>query len=172
MPKTLTIFICLSLTVAIGLLFFWPKYQELKSVKEKVSQKRAELQYREEYLLNLKRLSEELKKYSDSVAKIDSILPPSLFLPSLLNFLEKTSAEAGLILKSLGRVSTQPSEKWPEIKIHSFDFSLSGSYSAFKSFLFALERSARLIKTEMISLSTFGKGPPFNFDLKIKFYSY
>lgn len=172
MNKPLTIAICLFLTLAIGVVLLWPKYQDFKSLQEKTFQKRTELQYKEEYFSNLKELSEELKKYSESLSKIDSILPSAPSLPALFDFLGKNSAQSGLILTSIGQVSSQPLEQRPDIKVHSLNLSLFGSYSSFKNFLSALEKSARFIETEAISLSALEKKPTFKFDLKIKFYSY
>ena len=174
--KPLLIAICFFLTALLGVVLIWPKYQDFKAVNQKISQKRAEVQYREEYSGNLKELSNQLKEYSNSLSKIDSILPATLSLPALFDYLQKTSAQSGLILKSLSQVSSQTLEEKPEIRVHSLSLSLFGSYSSFKNFLSALEKSARFIDAEAISLTASegkaAKESALSFNLKIKFYSY
>ncbi|MDI6591445.1 MAG: type 4a pilus biogenesis protein PilO [Patescibacteria group bacterium] len=148
-----------------------PQYQNLKSVQEEINQKRAEIKYSQEHFLKLNELSGELGKYSTQLSKIDSALPLSPSLPSLFGFLQKTSSESGLILKRFGEVTSESLPEREKIKEHSLPLALSGSYSSFKSFLSSLEKTARLIEIESLSFSSL-EGPPFNFNLKIKFHSY
>lgn len=170
MNRAITIFISFLLTIVIGLVLVWPKYQDFKSLQTRISQKRAELQSQEEYFSNLQKISEELSQYSDSLQKIDTILPLNSDLPAVFNFLEKTASQSGLILKSLGLLESPPQPEGSEIKTHFLMFSLLGPYPSFKNFLLTLEKSARLIETESISFSV-SEGRP-TYKLKIKFYSY
>lgn len=171
--KNLPLLIAISLFIilVLGVVLVLPKYQDLKSLQEKISQKRAELQYTQDYFSDLNKLSTELKKYSAELSKIDSALPLDPSLPSLFRFLQKTSSESGLVLKRLGQVSSNSLPERGKLKEYSLDLSLSGSYLSFKSFLSALEKTARLIEIESFSFSSL-EGPPFTFSLKIKFHSY
>lgn len=175
--KLLITVICLLFTIVLGVFLAWPQYQDLKSLQKKNIEKKTELQYKEEYFLNLKEISEELKQYPDSLSKIDSFLPSYLSLPNLFNFLQKMSSEYGLILKTIGQLTTSSLKEREKVQQHSLDLSLSGSYSSFKNFLSGLEKSARLAEVEFIYFSTpkeklLTKETPFTFNIKIKFYSY
>lgn len=171
--KTITSSISFLLALLILGVFAWPKYQELKSIQEKIGAKETELQYLEEYFKNLKTLSEELKKHSDNLSKIDSFLPSDPSLPSLLEFLQKTGSEHGLILKKIGQATSSSSKTQERIKEYQIQLSLSGSYSSLKSYLAALEKTSRLIEVDSISFFSPREGEElFTFDLMIKFHSY
>ena len=179
MSRPTTILISLCGVFLIG--FFWlsPQYQNLKNLNLKIGEKKAELQHKEEYYSNLKKISEESKNYESELSKIDSALPLDPSLPSLFNFLEKTAAQNGLILKNFGTFSVTPSatpsEEQPEIteiKSIYLDITVAGSYPALKNFLSALEKTARFVEAENISFSSPKEKEPFSFNLTIKAHSY
>ncbi|XOB41960.1 MAG: type 4a pilus biogenesis protein PilO [Candidatus Nealsonbacteria bacterium] len=179
MSKSIAIVILLISILVIGVFLIWPKYQDLRSLQLEIGKKTAELQYKEKHISNLQEVSEELEKYKPELSKIDSILPFNPSLPSLFNFLQKASSQNGLIFRNVDSFSmTTPKEK-PGIKEISLNLGVSGSYSAFRNFLSTLEKSARLIEIENISFSSPEEKPtvptqetPFDFDLRIKVYSY
>lgn len=153
----------------------WPKYQELKLKRAEVYQKETELRNLKDYGAEISFLSEELKKYSAELEKIDSALPSRFSLLSFLNYLQKTTSENGLILKNYGYSLPPPAkekEGGQEIKEVHFDMNFSGSYSSFKNFLPVLEKSSKLIEIEKISFSVSEMEKPWDFSLGIKFYSY
>lgn len=160
--------------LAIGFFFVFPEYRNLKNLTTEVREKKAELQYKKEYYSNVKRISEELKKYESEISKIDSAFPSRPFLPSLFNFLEKTAIQNGLILKQIGKFSITPSKENLEIKNIYIEIIAGGSYPAFKNFLSALEKTARLVEVENIVFSspTLEEEKLFSFELKIKTHSY
>lgn len=169
------IIIAISVIIAIVLVItlILPKYRELNALQVGVEQRQAELQRRKDYFKDLYNMSEELKEYQEALSKIDSALPPELSLPSLLDYLERISAENNLIFGSIGGVRTYTLEQRPNIREHYLSFSLSGSYASFKEWLYTLEKSSRLIEVTSINLSTSGLGEDyFHFNLGIKFYSY
>jgi len=172
MNRPITIAIFLFLTFILGLAFLWPKYQDLKSFQRKVEEKRAELQSKEEYFLNLSNIAEELKKYENQLLKIDSALPPDPSISALADFLQKKISQSGLVLNEVKLVSITPSEDLPGIQKIHLDLQILGSYPSFKNFLLILEKSARLIELENIAFSSPEKEGPFTFDLRIKVYSY
>jgi len=160
----------LSLALILGIGLVWPKYQELKFLKQRSEEKRAEIEGREEYLQDLNKAAEVLKNYQNQLAKIDSALPPSLELEVLLNFLQKASSQSGLILKDIKPPVSQPSSE-EELKETELSLAVSGAYTSFKNFLSILEMTARLIEVESISFSSTKEGLQ-DFNLKIKVYSY
>lgn len=171
MNRPITIAVCIWLSLILGVGFLWPKYQDLRNSQKKIEEKKAELQYKEEYFSELNKTSDALKEYSEILQKIDSSLPADPNLPSLFDFLQKVSSQNGLVLKRINPVSTTPFED-SKIQETHLNLSLSGSYSAFKNFLSTLQKSARLIEIESITFSSPEKEETFNFDLKIKVYSY
>lgn len=185
MNKLLNIIICILLGLFLGVFLVWPKYQEVKSLGAVVEKKQLEFQYRGEYFAGLEKLSGQLAKYQEGLSKIDSALPLEPSLPSLLRFLQKTASENGLILTSVGFTlpaslkESQESSAPKAFQGIKFSLALSGSYPAFKNFLYSLEGSSRLWEPESFSLSSAGakekraeKGETLSFDLQVKTYTY
>jgi len=173
MSKSSAIAILLISILIIGAFLVFPKYQDLRSLRLEIGRRNTELQSKEKHILNLQEVSRELEKYQLEISKVDSALPSNPSLPSLFNFLQKESSKNGLILEDIGSFSITIPEDNPEIKEISLNFGVSGSYSAFKSFLSALEKSSRLIEIENISFSASEEKESLpSFDLKIKVYSY
>lgn len=170
--RFIVIAICLIVSLGLGFGIILPKHQGIKNLQFEIEKKEIELRYKEEYFSHLWEISEKLKEFEKSLAKIDSAIPQEPSLPSLFNFLEKISSQSGLLLKKVGPVSSVSLDEKPEIQEHSFSISLLGSYSAFKNFLTSLEKSARLIEVKSISFSSPKKGTSFDFNLLIKVHSY
>lgn len=170
MNRTTTIVICLLLSLALGFFLVWPKAQEFRHKKVDALKKESEFRNLKESLSEIRLLSQGLEEYSNELSKIETALPLRLSLPSLINELQKTASEHGLILKSYSLGSFPKEESG--IKEFSLSLGLSGSYSAFKDFLFVLERSSRLIELENVSFSSPEQGKPSDFNLGIKVYSY
>ncbi len=186
MPRLATIIICLLLSVIIGLFLIWPKYQEFRDVQFRIRGKETEIENQEKYFSQLHDISGKLKGYEADLAKLDSSLPDSPSVVSVLNFFQKTSIQNGLIFKktksfsvglskkSAGAQSssqkTEEAEIASGIKEISIEFEVAGSYSALKNFISALERSARFIEVD--SFFSSGKEEVRSFSLKIKAYSY
>ena len=171
MNRLIVIVILLFVSLILGMLLILPKYEDLSFLRKKIQEKQAELQFKEEYFQDLGEVAEELKKYQSQLSKIDSVLPDDPQLPLLFDYLQKTASQSGLVLKGISVVSVAPGRPVTEIKETSLSLVLSGSYSAFKNFLLTLEKSARLIETESISFASV-EGGQFNFNLRIKVYSY
>jgi len=163
---------CFILSLVLGIVLLWPRYQNLKELQESVSQKETEIQQQEQYFSNLSQIEEKIRKYDKELAKINSALPEDPSLPSLFNFLQKASSQSGLILKGISPFEISLLESSPNLKEIQFSFQVSGPYSSFKDFLSTLENSARLIEVENISFSSPKEGELFNFNLRVKVYSY
>ena len=170
MPRPIIIAISFYLILALGILLISPKYQDLNLAKKTIEEKKDKIQIKEEYFSNLRKISDELERYSESLAKIDSALPPEPFLPDLFNFLQGISSQNGLILKEI-RLGTS-GQRLPKIRETYLSFSVLGFYPSFKNFLSNLEKSARSIEVENIDFTLSIKEAPTSFDLKIKVYSY
>jgi Tfp pilus assembly protein PilO len=172
MPRIFITIICFLITLLLGVGLILPKYQDFKAVQKNINQKSLEVKYKKEYFSQLQKTSEELKNYTDALDKIDSALPLSPNLPTLFEFLQKSSSENGLILKKIKMGSTTPLQGFQEVQETNVSLSLSGSYSAFKNFLTTLQKTSRLIEIVSINFSSPTKGDIFSFDLDIKVHSY
>lgn len=185
MTRLILIIASFSLAITLVVGWVWPEYQDLRFLKQEIEQTKMDLRRKEEYLEQLRKLGEELKKYQSQLAKIDSALPFDPSLEILVNFLQKTASQSGLVLKKIeppvtqkitkeetkGKVSAETKEKELELKQTTLSFMVSGDYSSFRKFLLALENSARLIEVQKISFFPPEEGL-HNFELRIKVYSY
>jgi len=174
------IFIFLILIAIICLIFalILPRYHEFKILQGKSVEKEAEFKAKSEYYFRIEDVFEDLERREEQLFKIDTAIPTEIDFSSLLYFLQKTAFENGVILTSLRFQKSLPLEiKEKEISIQEnfFIFKITATYTGFKNFLFALEKSARLIEVEDISsfsanLDKKGTGIK-TFEFEIKVYS-
>lgn len=174
MRRSIIIIGLLAITGVTVFLLIFPKKGEWDSLKSRLQERQASLQFKEEYFANLREISRKLDKYPEELAKIGSALPAKSQVPALFDFLSRASAESGLILKNIGPLGQEvSSEENKVIKEISLNISVSGDFSAFKNFLRSLENSSRLLNIGSISFasSETPKGPGI-YSLKIKVFSY
>jgi Tfp pilus assembly protein PilO len=179
MSRPLAIIIGLILLLVLGIAVVFPKYQNLNLLQLKVKEKEAALQSEKEYFSNLSEISEKLKKYEESLSKINSALPTEPKFPTLFDFLQTAASQNGLVLKKItpalpGSLKGElAKEGWnPEIRKTGISLQVSGFYPSFKNFLSTLEKTARMIELESVSFFTLEEVGPIDFNLRIKVYSY
>lgn len=180
MPRILISFILFGISLVFGVIFFWPRYQELDSLQVQIENKRQEIKNQDKYYQELSLISKELDEHQEELTKINSALSFNPPLPSLLKYLQKVAPENGLILASISSFSIQPLPERADIKEIQGSLKLSGSYPSLKNFLKTLEKSARLIEVDSVSFSVFQKkegetveiSEIFNFSLSIRTKSY
>ena len=154
-------------SVLLFFLFISPKQTSLSILNSELSQKRQEFETSDRYFQEILKTSERLKNYQEEISKVDSALPEDPSIPSFFNFIQKSSAQSGLLLENIGSIGVKEEGK---LKKWTTDLKLRGDYSSFKNFISILEKSARLIKVEKISLSSEGETPTYN--ITISFFSY
>lgn len=180
MPRIFISFILLGISLVLGVIFFWPRYQELDNLRVQIENEKQEIQNQNEYYQELSLISKELDKHREELTKIDSALSLNPPLLSLLKYLQKIAPENGLILTGISSFLTKPIPERADIKEIQGSLKLSGSYSSLKNFLKTLEKSARLIEVDSISFSasqnkegeTVEISEIFNFSLSIRTKSY
>lgn len=171
MNRPVTIIVCLTFAIILGIAFVFPKKGDLDSLTKKIVEKKAELQSKEIYFASLGKTSQEFEKYPTQLAKIASALPQSSQLPALFDFLQKASSQTGVVLTSITPASAGKSSGGSEgLNENAVNLVASGTYSDFQDFLKTLEGSSRLIEVENISFSIREKVADFS--LKIKAYYY
>lgn len=153
MPKLIASTVLLVVLVGGVIFAVLPKYQEFKDTQLKLKTKEVELTNKKNYIQTLKQTSEELEKYKEETAKIDSAVPTNLSLPSLFDYLQRASFQNGLIFEFIGSFSSNPLLEKPTIKETYTEFSVSGFYKSAKNLLQTLEKSSRLIEVESVSIS-------------------
>lgn len=191
MNKPILIIISFSLAAILAVVLVLPKYQDLQFLNQEIEQKNSEIHHKEEYIEQLKNIKKELELYPSQLAKLNSALPADPAIDVLLNFIQRTVSQSGLVLKEIDPPITKlmeeeetleeitgggetleqiPVEK-SKLKWTDLTFTVSGQYSALKNLLYTLENSARLIEVKKVSFS-----PPEkdfqNFEIQIRTYSY
>ena len=162
--------------IVLGGYYFWlPEYEHFQDLRLALAKKQVQLERAEEYLLELKALSGRLTGYEDEFVKVDSALPLDPSIPSLFDFIQKTSSENGLVLES---ISSGRSGPLGEERVQRIPFSITvfGSYSGFKDFLSAVYKNSRIIDVSSVDFSSFSTSEEetglFVFSLKLKTHSY
>lgn len=182
MPRIYFAIAIIVITIASVMLFVWPKYQELTILNADITTKEGELRSKNEYFDDIKKVSEELKAYEESLSKISSALPVEPLLPATFNFLQNTASQAGLVLTEVAvgnitmldgkPVTGDEPEAMRIVKAISLSITMDGSYESLKSFLAEVEQSARIIKIQNIHFEEPEEDEPFSFDLDILVYYY
>lgn len=175
MNRLTIIIISLFIVLGLGIGLIWPKYQEIKVLNKIIEEKIIELQFMEEYFSELSKISGELNEYQPELNKINTALPDEFFLPSLLNFIQKSCTESGLLFKKLGDYTIKEKADSKVKEIH-LSLEVVGSYSSFKNFLSVLEKNSRLIEIDSLSFFSPSKEAVnrslFSFKAGIMIHSY
>lgn len=190
MKQKILITAFIAVLLILGIIFFWlPEYNRFNNLRNQIEEKKIQVADKKQYFLELENTLLELEKYNLELSRIVSALPEAPEIPSLFYFLERKSAESGLILEKIslkeasalgaGDTSLSPPLDGVQeieksgIQKTSIEISLFGSYQSFKNFLSIIEKSDRLIGVESISFSApEDEEDLFGFNLIIKAYSY
>jgi Tfp pilus assembly protein PilO len=180
--KTKKLMLVIFLIVVNLLLIFFlvvPKYTEFMSLRQKLGERQAEFDGKYNYYAEVSQKARELQANKEAIDKIDSALPTNVSFGDLVYFLQKKSAEDGLVIKNFQLVKSTVINPQSNIKEIIISLNLLGSYSAFKNFISSLEKSARLFELPNISFSSISsgsagalQGQSYPFILTIKTYSY
>lgn len=162
--------------ISIVALVLYPNFQDLQLSRQRVEEKKMEIEIEKKYLASLSRAKDNLKNYPEEVEMIESALPDNPAIPSLLNFISNISSISGISLIKIDSFKTQPSKDFPELEETVINLEFLGSYSGLKRLLGgkinSIESSSRLIKVENIYFSTEKEEDEFIFKLELKVYSY
>lgn len=156
--------------IAVVILFLLPEYQKLRELRILLGTKQKDLAIKNEYFDKIRDISSRLSNYSEEIEKVDLMLPQDPGIADFFDFIIATASKNGLIVNNGSEVSKS---SFPESKVKKviLQFSLSGSYESFKSFLRELQKNVRLIEIEGTSFSL-AENEIFNFNLKVRIHSY
>lgn len=155
--------VLIAAAAAFTIMLTWPKYQEFETQNALVTQQRTDLETRQEYFKNLQETAAELNNYGPNLAKIESALPDDARAATLVNFLELSAMQDGLVLKAIdytgenqkssavNAVAGKPAQK--VLKQMHLTFTLFGPYASWQSFIFGVEKSSRMIEIETVQIS-------------------
>ena len=173
MSKSVINIIFIILALVFGIVFVFPKYQELDRWWQKIDKQEENIAKRREHFQDLRNTAKELKNYPEQLAKINSAFPPDPNLPALFDFFQRAASQSGLYLESISHLSASPSSKIKGLEETTVSLALSGPYPSLKEFLSKyLEVNSRLIETKSISFSSDPEEGPQGFKLEIGIYSY
>ena len=178
---TITI-VSLSISIILGIFLFFPQYQDYKEAKIKLDQAKTDFANQDKHAQEVRATGQQIQENQNIVNRLNQALPNHRDIPSFINFLKELSKSNGVSLddikwdsiKTVERSQSQKdSDKKVDFNTYSVKMSASGSYFAFRNFLFALENSGRLVsikKTHFALSKTSDKLP--SFDLTIDIHSY
>ena len=151
--KQIAISVILFLVLILVFYLVIPKYKSFQSFLVEIGIKEAEFKAKDAYFIEITKTYRELIQHKDNLEKIETALPDNPSLSSLINFLYQKGSEKGLIIKKVNIFQGKPSDAEKKFKEANISLDLFGSYVAFKGFLLAIEKSARLIDSQGFSFS-------------------
>jgi len=164
----------LVMSIIIGAIFLYPKYQQFSELQNQITEKEEELADQQNYLKLLGQIEEKVIERQDLMDKVTSAIPDEPDIPSFLNFLKQETINTGVGLEQVTwnkQVSTKNEKK--QTNEYSVNLDVSGSYSAFINFISALESNARLVEILSTDFSLdYESEEPTIFNLKLKIHSY
>lgn len=150
-PITTAIVLFLSLVAIFYLVM--PKYNAYQDIMKKIGIEEAKFNGQDAYYSAINKNYNQLMQYKDNLSKIDEALPSKSAFSLLMNLLYKKSADSGIVIQSISGTNTQAAGPGKSVKEIDLSLSLSGSYPAFKNFLYSLEKSARIIDNQDFNFS-------------------
>lgn len=161
MNKPIIIIIFLILIVMVAFLFVIPKYQQYHDLQDEIAKKQAQYSGESIYFARISDILTGLESRASVLDKIQSALPADVSLASLVDFLQKKANENGVLitstvfsqLPSLALDQTTKTNALSGAKDILFTVSVTGGYDGLKSFLLAMDNSARLFEVDTLSFS-------------------
>jgi Tfp pilus assembly protein PilO len=137
--------------IGTGIFLLVPRVQEYQELRAEIDRKEIELQYSQEYQLELEKISSELDLHKDALTKIGDSLPIEFSIPAFYANIQSMSSQSGMVLTSIGETGVR---EGGGVKERSYNISVVGSFPNFKNFLSVLEKSAKLIEIENFAFSS------------------
>lgn len=187
--KPVAIVFLVIINVMMAFLFVIPEYQKSSDLQVNLVKKQLQYDGQRDYYREVLAVRKEIEQRKDILTKVDSALPPDLYLAPIMYFFQKKTLENQLTLNSVtfskstaGMLNSSKGTR--EIKSAVFFVTVSGSYQSLKKLLAVVDASARLFEVQTIAFSSEKPLPqeglalvidqfkPYNFKLEIKTYFY
>lgn len=185
--KPVSISVVLIIALTIFFLFALQKYQESMDLEMELTRKQAQYENQVDYYFKLSDILESIKQKQDILEKIESALPSEFAFAPIIYFLQEKAAKSDLNIKLINFLQPEDSQQdssenqKPEVKNVMFKVELQGNYQSLKTFLYALEQSARLFEVKSIAFvspqsSALGRfqsaSKSYDFSLDIETHTY
>ena len=171
MTRTLSIGILFFVGVAVGIFFTWPEYQDFQQLSSELKERQQELENRETYFADLAKVKEDLSNFKDQLSKVEAALPQDPQLPSLYEFLQRSSSLSGMSLRT---ISAAVEKQDPSFKLRTIPVTLElvGSWGALKELMGRFNVASRMASLQSINLSGGQQAGRFNITVQLHAYSY
>lgn len=162
----------LIINTAVGLILFsliWlvlmPAYSGLSDLRNEVDLKKKAIDLESEVIKKLNSINELLDAQKTNVERLEQAIPDAELKPELISIMENLASQNGLSLSAVGveAVAEETGARTNRgretvasksvIKKMKLEINASGKYSAFKSWLMAVEKSLRIIDVNKITFA-------------------
>lgn len=149
-----------------------PFYNEVASLRSEVKQAKDYIKEKEELLIKVEQLKQVYDSRKEALKKAFYLLPVEKDTSSLIVQFEAMASENGLILENIG-FTEKIGRGATTYKTLKTSLELYGSYTAFKSFLGAIEYNVRIMDISSIEFSfeeTEEGSSGFSFNVELEVY--
>ena len=173
-PKIVISLISLLVGITLVFVFIVPNWSSIKILRFEVGILEQDVVDLEKLLSETRQIKEKYIQAEEDAKRIFLAIPKQRDLPYLLIQFEALAASNGLLLESIEfSQAEEVSKKKPVqtttksqventfLKISHINLSLSGSYSAFKNYLVALENNIRSMDVYSIGFAPYGYSDAF-----------
>lgn len=165
--KLITNFLVFSSLFLIVWFVVLPVWSDISAVRSEIKSKQGTVDLERRVIEKLNSISQVLDEKKPSVERLEQAIPTSELRPELLSIMENLASQNGMSLKSIS-VDTAPEDtssskrsakiengvaESASLKNVKINVSSSGSYSAFKSWIGAIEKNLRITDISKISFS-------------------
>ncbi|MCH7828682.1 type 4a pilus biogenesis protein PilO [Patescibacteria group bacterium] len=171
MNRTLLIGILLFIGVAVGIFLTWPNYQTFQQLRSELKGRQQELENRETYFADLIKVKASLAEFAEGLLKVEAALPLGPQLPSLYDFLQRSSALSGMSLRNISAAVESQAQSL-ELRTIPVTLELVGSWSALKELTGRLNIASRMVSLQSLNLSGSQETERFNVTLQLHTYFY
>lgn len=188
--KIIFIIVILLASIIAAWQYVFPLYGEIKTLKTEISQKQETIQNLDAFAQKLGTLKQQYAENEKSIERLYKILPTTEATAEFLNNIDYLSFQSGMILSAInfskqakenksvassieeGKQGVAPQEvKAVAPDTILTDFTTTGTYESFKSFLSGLEKNLRLTDVQSISFASKGENANlFEFKISAKIY--
>ncbi len=172
------------ITLLAVFFFVLPEYQASNDARQSLAKKQTEYSTKSLYYAQIAKADQDLQADQDSLAKMDSALPPQFLFAPLLHFFQQKGSDAGLTVTSVGFLPIVTEDSDTGFKTVTTTLALKGTYQDLKHFLASLDTSARLFEvinitfkgadaTQAATKKPVTAGPEsFNFQMEVTTHAY
>ncbi len=150
---------CVVITLVLGVLYIYPKYMEIPSVRAKITAQETLSANLDLKLSNLKNIIDYKEVIIEDSTLVDDVLPSEAKVPQLLTQIDTMAKESGLEVTRLSYAyqdtsSTKAKETGaPDVSDQTqtyitVNLSVDGTYDQIKAFNSLLESSARFVQVD------------------------